>query len=103
MAQSVATHPHCAEPLHLAALQIGIDPLRRNLRLTLSRKAIHPDNDGFATVHALLVLVGSVLDLLLDPTALDGSQHAAHRLNSLEVFADLLLECVRQRLDIEGT
>ncbi len=45
--------------------------------LVVSGEFVDADDDGFSGFYAALVVVGGVLDLLLDPASFDGAEHAA--------------------------
>ncbi len=51
-------------------------------------------------IHRLLVLVRSVLNLLLDISTLDCSEHSAHGLDLFQILARPFFNLVGQRLDV---
>ena len=51
--------------------------------LLLDSEPVHSDNDRLQSIHALLVFVSRVLDLLLHKAAFDRLQHAAQGIDFL--------------------
>lgn len=65
------------EAFYLAAFEVGVVGLGGDAGLVVAGELVDADDDGVSGFDAALVVVGGVLDLLLDPAALDGAEHAA--------------------------
>src|SRR5947209_1334369 len=91
------------EALDLSLFELGIDALNVGKSVSLDLEAVHADDDLLAAVHVLLEIVGGVLDLLLDVSALDGSDSTAEVVDALDVGISALLEFGGEGLDVVGT
>ena len=57
--------------------QFGVVLLGGDAGLVVSGESVDADDDGVSGFYAALVVVGGVLDLLLNPASLDCLEHAA--------------------------
>src|SRR5208283_4680106 len=96
----IAFGAHGTQALHLAALQRLVNPLQRDGFLIVEMEGVHPHDDGFLVIDRPLILVGGVLDLLLDEPALDGLQRAAHGFNLIDVGTRACFNLVGQRFNV---
>ena len=70
-----AGRPQSPYPLYLPAFELFVHPLYWHLDISFTRKRINPNHDGPARIHRALVLIRCVLNLTLNVTALNRSQH----------------------------
>ena len=98
--RSFGTDP--PNPLDLAALPVGVDPLERWRMDRVVTEPVHADDDLVAVLDRPLDAIGRLLDLALLEPALDGGERSAHRLDLVEVGPRRRLELVRQALDVVG-
>jgi len=75
---AVAVGFHRFEALALILLLFGVDLFEVHLRLLVHFEFVDADDDAFAVLDLTLALEGDILDLPLDPLALDGLP-ACHR------------------------
>ena len=75
----------CPQANDLLALERLVNVLQRYRLLLVKLEGVHAYNDGFVAIDRLLILVGSILDLLLHVAALDRLQNAAHGLDFVKV------------------
>ena len=86
----------------MSTLALRIHLQNGDLKRLLDLKVVHTHNGPFATLDLALESRRSVGDLLLEVTGLNRGNHAAQRIDLLEVLVDLALEIVRQLLDEVG-
>ncbi len=89
-----------AEPLHLGPLQHRVDREDLELLAGLLDETIDPDDDHLARVDGLCVLVGRLLDLVLQVAGLDGRNGATLSVDLLEVVSSETLHLVGQPLEV---
>ena len=77
-----AGRPH---PRDLIALELRVDRRDLDRRLVGDREVVDADHDALLLLDRALVLVRAPLDLLLDEAALDRGDHAALRLDLVDV------------------
>jgi len=97
---AVAVGFHRFEALALILLLFGVDLFEVHLRLLVHFEFVDADDDAFAVLDLTLALEGDILDLPLDPLALDGLQHATAAIDLLQYLEGVLLDPVGEVLDV---
>src|SRR4029077_2222327 len=80
----------------------GFVNLQNIQRFFFGNKIVHADDDFFLFVDSHLVAVGGFSYFALRVTSLDSSAHAAHRVDSVDVFPRATLDFVGERFDEVG-
>ena len=94
---------------HLRAFDFWIDAQGGNRALFFRLVAVHADNDLLVALDRLLIIVRGFLNFLLHVSRFDGAQHAAHGVDSRNIFLRArfdfigeLFDGVRSRHGIDG-
>src|SRR5512138_1285351 len=98
----VAPPLHLGEPRHLPLPDAGVRLVQREGRLLRLREAVHADDHLLARLDPLLLPERLLGDLALDLALLDGADHAAHAVDTLDERRDLRLHAVGERLHVPG-
>ena len=88
----VAPRLHRGEPVDLLLLERRVDLEDRDRLLVLEDVAVHADDDALPRLDLGLVAVRRLGDLALEEVLLDRRDHAAERVDPVEVLVRLRLE-----------
>src|SRR5229473_4890239 len=101
-ARVVAPRPQRLEPAHLALLGLGTDPQGGDVAALAVLVGVHAHDDPFVGLELALELEGGIGDLSLEEPVLDAAEHAALRIDLVEVTLRAALQLVGELLDEIG-